>query len=74
MAQDGVGTFQGTELVQTLNHALSVGLQTVFLVGQVFGHMHMQPGAVFSRKRNGFFKQVVVDRERGMQPHVALAA
>ncbi len=61
VAQNGVGAFQGTELVQTLNHALAVGFQAVFLIGQVLGHVHMQPGGVSADELNGFFKQVVVD-------------
>ena len=66
VAQNGVGAFQGTELVQTLNYALAVGLQAVFLISQILSHVHMQSGAMFTGEFNGSFKQVVVNGERGV--------
>ena len=56
------------------NNPLAVLGQGIFLIGVVFGHMHVKAGVVFLGQGNRLLQEFLTDGKRGMQPHVALIA
>jgi hypothetical protein len=67
MGKNGHIQLQGTSVLEAFHNPFALPGQGIFLIGPVFGHMHLQAGAVFLGQGNRLFRELLTYGKRGMQ-------